>query len=91
MAARKTKPGRRKLRPVTDAEIDAVLPDTLLPPPPAAAAVSPLHEMFNSQVRAVLETSDLTDEEKQTILVTLNCPCCGGSGGGLTYKLRSRT
>ena len=47
---------------------------------------TPLHDLFQKQVMEVLEQSDLDDETKQTILVAMNCPCCGT--GGMNYTAR---
>jgi len=47
----------------------------------------PLHDLFQKQVREVLETSDLDEEAKQAILVALNCPCCGTGGMNYTAPL----
>jgi hypothetical protein len=84
----KRKPGTRasKLRPVTEAEIDEAIA-AYLPPAPSPAA-SQLHELFNQQVRQTLDASDLSEDEKQSILVAMACPCCGGGSGMLTYKLK---
>ncbi|MBV8747922.1 MAG: hypothetical protein JO134_23075 [Xanthobacteraceae bacterium] len=85
----KRKPTRRKLRPVTDAEIDQVLTDTFTPPP-APATTASLHDLFTQQTREILENSDLDEEQKQSILVAMQCPCCGGGTGAFTFKLKPR-
>ncbi len=90
MARRKTRTPRRRLTPVSDGEIDTVLAEALAAKPAQTAAASPLHELFNQQVRAVIDAADLDEEEKQSILVAMACPCCGGSAGSLTYKLKRR-
>jgi len=84
----KRKPTRRKLRPVTDAEIDQVLADAFTPPDPAATVS--LHDLFTQQTREILENSDLDEEQKQSILVAMQCPCCGGGTGSFTFKLKPR-
>ena len=43
-----------------------------------------MHQAMRAQVLEVLEKSDMTEEQKQQILVSLSCPCCGGSGMSLT-------
>jgi hypothetical protein len=93
MAKRKASSTRpRKLRPVTDAEIDAAIASFAMPAPDAGANTgsTQLHELFNQQVRSVLDASDLDEEDKQSILVAMNCPCCGGGAGMLTYKLKKK-
>ena len=47
-----------------------------------------LHELFDQQTREVLERADLDDEQKQSILVALSCPCCGAGGMSYTVKLK---
>jgi hypothetical protein len=47
-----------------------------------------IHEVMQQQVAELLENADLTEEQKQQILVALACPCCGGSGVSLSIKLK---
>ena len=75
----KRKQPRRKLTAVTDAEIDQVLAEAFTPPDPAATAS--LHDLFTQQMREMLDTCDLDEEQKQSILVAMACPCCGGGTG----------
>ena len=89
MTKRKPNTPRPPLREVSDAEIDAVIAQALTDAPLASGA-GPLHELFNQQVRSVLDASDLDEEQKQSILVAMACPCCGGGAGLLTYKLKSK-
>jgi hypothetical protein len=56
---------------------------------PAAGEFS-LHDLFQQQTMAMLERSDLTEEQKQSVLVAMNCPCCGGSGLSFTMKLKRK-
>ena len=49
---------------------------------------SPLHDLFQKQVRDMLEESDLDEEAKQAILVAMNCPCCGAGAMSFTTKLK---
>ena len=53
----KHKPQRRKLRAVTDAEIDAAVAEVLATPVPAPALS--LHELFDQQTRAILDALEL--------------------------------
>ena len=50
----------------------------------------PLHDLFQKQVMEVLDQSDLDDEAKQTILVAMNCPCCGTGGMNYTAKINRK-
>jgi hypothetical protein len=76
------------------------------PPPPDAFAQAPterrsndsiqssaasLHELFAQQTRAMLDRTDLDEEQKQSILVAMSCPCCGAGGLSLTAKIKRRS
>jgi hypothetical protein len=52
---------------------------------------SALHDLFQQQVRTVLDQSDLDEQGKQAILVAMNCPCCGAGGMNYTAKINRRT
>jgi len=47
-----------------------------------------LHDLFQKQTAAMLERADLSDEQKQTILIGMSCPCCGAGGFSFTAKLK---
>jgi hypothetical protein len=47
-----------------------------------------LHELFEQQTRQMLDRSDLDEEQKQNILVAMNCPCCGAGAMSYTVKLK---
>lgn len=47
-----------------------------------------LHELFQKQTAAMLERADLSDEQKQSILIAMACPCCGAGGFSFTAKLK---
>jgi hypothetical protein len=47
-----------------------------------------LHELFQQQTATMLERADITEEERQTILIGMSCPCCGAGGFSFTAKLR---
>lgn len=49
-----------------------------------------LHDLFQKQVQQALEQSDLDEDAKQTILVALNCPCCGAGGMNYTAKIKRK-
>jgi len=50
-----------------------------------------LHALFQQQTRAMLDRTDLDEEQKQNILVAMSCPCCGAGGLSFTAKLKRRT
>jgi hypothetical protein len=50
-----------------------------------------LHELFAQQAMKMLDEADLDEEQKQTILVAMSCPCCGSGGLSFTAKLKHRT
>jgi hypothetical protein len=47
-----------------------------------------LHELFDRQVREMLDRTDLGEEQKQAILIGMSCPCCGGAAMSYTAKLK---
>jgi hypothetical protein len=47
-----------------------------------------LHELFQKQTAAMLDRADLSEEQKQTILIGMSCPCCGAGGFSFTAKLK---
>jgi hypothetical protein len=55
---------------------------------PVAHFESSLHELFDRQVREMLDRTDLGEEQKQAILIGMSCPCCGGAAMSFTAKLK---
>jgi hypothetical protein len=49
-----------------------------------------LHELFEQQARNMLESADLDEEQKQSILVAMACPCCGAGGMSFSVKLKQK-
>ncbi len=47
-----------------------------------------LHDLFQQQTAKMLDRADLSDEQKQSILIATSCPCCGAGGMSFTAKLR---
>ena len=47
-----------------------------------------LHDLFAQQTTAMLDRADLTEEQKQSILIGMSCPCCGAGGFSFTAKLK---
>jgi hypothetical protein len=47
-----------------------------------------LHDLFEQQARNMLENADIDEEQKQSILVGLACPCCGAGGMSFSVKLK---
>jgi hypothetical protein len=90
-AARKVRK-RAAAKPAAAERTPAIDPFEIVPvleSSPAAGEFS-LHELFQEQTMAMLERSDLDEEQKQGILVAMNCPCCGGSGLSFTVKLKRK-
>jgi hypothetical protein len=49
-----------------------------------------LHDLFTQQAREMIERADLDEEQKQSILIAMSCPCCGAGGMSYTVKLKRR-
>ena len=66
--------------------------ETALPPAESTPVIgdASLHDLFQQQTMEMLDRSDLSEEQKQSILVAMNCPCCGGSGLSFTMKLKRK-
>jgi hypothetical protein len=79
--AKRKKPPRKPAAP--PAEDAALAPDDRI-----IASNLTLHELFQRQTGAMLDRADLDDEQKQSILIALNCPCCGAGGMSFTAKLK---
>ena len=47
-----------------------------------------LHELFQRHAAAMVERADLSDEQKQSILIAMSCPCCGAGAMSFTAKLK---
>jgi hypothetical protein len=87
-----TKGKRAAAKPVAAESTPVIDPFETVPvleSTPAAGEFS-LHDLFQQQTMALLERSDLDEEQKQGILVAMNCPCCGGSGLSFTVKLKRK-
>ena len=50
-----------------------------------------LHDLFAQQARELLDRSDLDEEQKQSILIAMSCPCCGAGGMSYTVKIKRRS
>ena len=48
-----------------------------------------LHELFEQQARNMLDRADLDEEQRQSILVAMACPCCGAGGMSFSVKLKA--
>jgi hypothetical protein len=57
---------------------------------PIAYGAASLHDLFQQQVRAMLDRTDLDEEQKQGALLAASCPCCGAGGFSFTAKLKPR-
>jgi hypothetical protein len=65
---------------------------------PVAAPVSEieasnltLHQLFEQQAGEMLDRADLDEEQRQSILLAMSCPCCGAGGPSFSLKLKRRS
>ena len=49
-----------------------------------------LHELFREQAAAVLEDADIGEEEKQSILLAMTCPCCGAGTMSFSVSMKPK-
>jgi hypothetical protein len=47
-----------------------------------------LHDLFQQQAAAILDEADIGEEEKQSILLAMSCPCCGAGGMSFSVKMK---
>jgi hypothetical protein len=71
----------------------AATPDEPIAPPISEIEASnlSLHELFEQQAAEMLERADLDEEQRQSILLAMSCPCCGSGGPSLSFKLKRRS
>jgi hypothetical protein len=50
-----------------------------------------LHQLFQQQTAVMLDRADLSEEQKQSILIGMSCSCCGAGGFSYTAKLKRGT
>jgi len=78
---KKTKQPKKITAPLAD-QIPAAADNRIMP------SNLSLHELFQQQTAAMLDRADLSDEQKQSILIAMSCPCCGAGGMSFTAKLK---
>jgi hypothetical protein len=65
------------------------------PPDGAASEIGSsnlsLHALFEQQAADILERADIAEEQRQSILLAMSCPCCGAGGPSFSFKLKRRT
>lgn len=49
-----------------------------------------LHDLFREQAAAVLDDADIGEDEKQSILAAMTCPCCGAGSMSISVPLKSK-
>jgi hypothetical protein len=50
-----------------------------------------LHDLFQQQVRSMLDRTDLAEEQRQSILIAASCPCCGAGGMSFAARIKRRS
>jgi hypothetical protein len=103
MQAKRRGPGAKRAQTGSSGSAHTNFP----PPPPPDAFGKPsvarvgddrpqssgpsLHELFAQQAGAMLDRTDLNEEQKQNILIAMSCPCCGAGGLSFTAKIKGRS
>jgi hypothetical protein len=80
----------RSAPPTADGDA-ALAPDdntALAPDDRVFASNRTLHELFAQQTARLFERADLSEEQKQSLLIGMSCPCCGAGGFSFTAKLK---
>ena len=79
---------KRKKTPRKPAAPPAEDTSALAPDDRIIASNLTLHDLFQQQTAAMFDRADLDDEQKQSILIAMSCPCCGAGGMSFTTKLK---
>lgn len=87
------RPKTKKKTPLQglEAAVSSARSDYLAPDERIVASDLTLHQLFQQQTSAMLDRADLSEEQKQSILIGMSCPCCGAGGFSFTAKLKSGT
>ncbi len=80
---KKPKPPRKSKIAAPPAEQTPLAPDDRI-----LSSNLTLHQLFQQQTARMIERADLTEEQKQSILIGMSCPCCGAGGFSFTAKLK---
>ncbi len=56
---------------------------------PVSVSNLSLHDLFEQQARNMLERADIDEEQRQSILVAMACPCCGAGGMSFSVRLKA--
>jgi hypothetical protein len=78
----------RRKRSISSQGIAAPAKLEPFPEPAISANALSLHELFQQQTRQMLDRADLSEEQKQNILIAMSCPCCGAGAMSYTAKLK---
>ena len=79
---------KKKTAPPRKPAEAAAEPAPLAPDDRVLSSNLALHELFAQQTSRMLERADLSEEQKQSILIGMSCPCCGAGGFSFTAKLK---
>jgi hypothetical protein len=81
--SKRKKPPRKAAKPAADTNA-ATTDDQIM------TSNLTLHDLFQQQTAVMLDRADLDDEQKQSILIGMSCPCCGAGGFSFTAKLKRK-
>ena len=87
MRKRKPKSGKTRRAAAAD-RVSATAEADPAPDDQVSYSSLSLHQLFEQQARQMLDRSDLDEEQKQSILVAMSCPCCGAGAMSYTAKLK---
>ena len=61
--------------------------------PPASGRIlygdQAAHLAFQKQLAEMLARADITEEQRQQILIAATCPCCGAAGMSLSLNIKT--
>lgn len=71
-----------------EAEAQVVDAEMAVPAEAVDAPVTAAHSELRDQVAELLAGVDMSEEDRQRVLASLTCTCCGGSGLSLAFEIR---
>ena len=84
--SKKKTPPRKRVAAEPAAESARLVPEQRI-----VASDLTLHQLFQQQTAVMLDRADLSEEQKQSILIGMSCSCCGAGGFSYTAKLKRGT
>lgn len=50
-----------------------------------------IHDVVQQQIAELLADADISEEDRQRILIAMSCPCCGAGGLSFSIELKGKS